>query len=401
MIDKIHFKENKSRKRVPYKECVTDTVELSRFVLTHDEREIVIEAVLPQKPHEHWTYNLKNRAKELLLPNNVRKIVWNEAGYYIVYDDNEDYLIEQYGIIPLDKFRQAYWIVDKHGKLLCDYHFQDARPYPGSTILVKDSNKYNLLNLKGDFILCHFVEHILGYFGGKFYFLNEGILYSYSNGKTEKNRELKIFNDTGKYYCSGSRIINGKTLSGIQANKHVLFSNDYHLILECDERGVVPVNSRRGNILINGQYLLFDNWYDIRKVRLGLYNVKKGDKQIIISANEDIILDHSTLIVSDETFVISKNNRGLFVYDYDGKLINQPFSSCMWCNRGGIWNICVSDVNNQQEYLFGNASEVLEYAQSIITQNNLLALLERDYIWYAIDKNGKLHECFRNYKHLF
>ncbi len=121
----------------------------------------------------------------------------------------------------------------------------------------------------------------------------------------------------------------------------------------------------------------------------------------LINANEDFVVNHAILVVSDATFIIYKKNGNFFVYDYDGNQINQEFTSCIWAEKESIWNIHVADGTNHKCYLHGEAPELFHYAQCFIVRNNILALLERDSIWYWVDKTGKQYEFFRNYKHNF
>ncbi len=73
MIDKCHFKDNRPRQFIPYKGYITDSEESSESGIEREERDLSIGSISPTMPHEHWKYNLKNRAGKLLLPNNVRK----------------------------------------------------------------------------------------------------------------------------------------------------------------------------------------------------------------------------------------------------------------------------------------------------------------------------------------
>jgi len=403
MIDRCHFKDNKPRRFIPYNGWINDSEESIEGGIEREEGDISIESILPTMPHEHWKYNLKNRAGELLLQKNVRKIEWNEAGYYIVYDDNEDELNAKYlTSFPSNEFHHKYWIVDKDGKRLSEFSFQNAKPFPNATICVECSHKYNILDLNGNFLFCQPVDCIFGFYGGLIFFVNEGVLYrSTINGKIEKCRELRVFNDTGKFYCgNGWTIENGVTLGGVPMDLCEYFSHGYHGIFKVYD-DYMPLNKREVNILIKGRYLLFDNWYNnIINNGLGIFEVYNGEDESLINANEDII-EHAVLIISDATYIISKTNGKFFVHDYDGNQINIEFTSCIWADRGGSWNIHVADETNHKCYLHGEAPELLDYAQCFIVRHNILALLERDSIWYWIDKTGKLHECFRNYKHVF
>lgn len=403
MIDKCYFKDNKPRQFIPYKSYITDSGEVLESGIEREERDISIESIFPT-PHEHWKYNLKNKEGELLLPKNVRKIEWNEAGYYIVYDDNEDELHARYrGPLPLSEFHYEYWIVDKEGKFLSELSFQDAKPYPNSTIRVEYSYKYNILNLNGDFLFFQPVDCIFGFYGGLIFFVNEGVLYrSTINGKIEMCRELRVFNKTGKFYCGyGNFIVNGVTSGGVPMDSCKYFSHGYHGIFKGYDDDI-PLNKLQSNILIKGRYLLFDNWYYyLKNSGFGIFEINNGDDESLINANENLIVNHAVLVISDESFIVYKKDGKFFVSDYDGNQINQEFTSCIWAVRDGTWNIFVADEINHKCYYSGESPELLNHAQCFIVSNNVLALLERDSIWYWIDKTGKLWECFRNYKHIF
>lgn len=398
MIDKIHFKDYRPRKYVPYKGwiiCSNDGETCVNDTPRNTNNDIKIETFYPASPNAHVTYNLK-KGTTLILNKNVRKIQWNEAGYYIAYDNNED---------EPDIFVEKYWILDRTGKYLSDCIFQYARPLPHSFIRVEISHKQNIIDLNGKFIFQEPVDCIFGFIKGLIYYVDNGKLYGRTpTGKIMIEKELQPFNQSGEYYCgNGWYIKDGNTSNGVPICYKDYFSHGYHGIWKIQTTNMHPSNTDTdANVLIKGRHLLFSDWYkNIRNNGFGIFQIFQDGNTFLITVNQEIIIANATLIISNETFIVCKKAKRFIVYDYDGKKIGPEFTSCIWVKRDGIWNINAANENLQKCYFYGQASELLDYAQNFIIRNNILALLELDSIWYWHDYLGQLHECFRNYKHAF
>lgn len=401
MIDKIHFADGKARKFVPYKGWLTELDEPAFTFDSENSCRAEIVSFLPQMPHEHWKYNLKRPDGTFVLDKKVRKITWDENGYFLIYDDNEDELIGKYkSYFPSNEYHHEYKLADKNGNLISEIGFQSIVPYYNLLFRVEYENKFNVMDLSGRYLLSDFVDLVFGITGGYLYYANKGILYRVENGAPKVVKHLREFDRAGRYYCGHNVWIeNGRTLDGRPMHETEFFSHGIRGVWKKSQNDQYEPEDIQVNILIRGKYLLFDKWYnDLKNLGQGLFAIKYGIERKVIDAAETVHVNDALLIASDEIHSICQTGKSFFIKANDGRIVYGGFTSCIWADRGGIWNLQVADGTKQHYYFHGQAPEILNFAQSIIVGQNALAILERDSIWYMITKSGKLRECFRNYK---
>ena len=62
--------------------------------------------------------------------------------------------------------------------------------------------------------------------------------------------------------------------------------------------------------------------------------------------------------------------------------------------KGGLQMGVSMKFTDLDQYLFGQGTEIIHYAHEILIKPTVLALVEKNGIWYAVDYNGRLTKQF-------
>lgn len=397
MIDKKHFLDNYSRNFIPYQGWIKENGE--RDELTFESKKEKSLVVIHKLSHGNWhtTYNLQGKNGKMLLPNGVRSITRLENGYYVIEDNNEDELINKYGSIPVNEYIESYQISSSDGVLLSREHFDKMCYFSNQAMLVRKKNKYNLLLLTGRLLLHEFVDCICSHYEDHIYYVDLGVLYSCTyQGDIQKCKVLSELPSNKKYSVSRFKVENNK-IKGISLTDFIFTSSGIHpiyLLSDVHERRVSM------NYIVNGKFLLFDKWYDIiEQYNLGPYAIKSLKASYIARATGEFIKEAAInmhIILSDEKYLVARQNDLFHIYNNNYGVIHSNFTSIMWSDRG-IWGMNTLSSKSEKHYFKGQCDELIDFAHEILITQQTIALFEKKGVWYYIDNNGYLHECFRNY----
>ena len=407
MIDKTHFFDGYSREYNPNKGWIKGNGEQDELTFDYKNESGQVSVVVDTLSHGNWhtTENLQDQYGTMLLPKGVRKITWYDAGHYIIEDNNEDELINKYGYISTKEYHESFQIADKNGRLLVDDSFDELLVFSKNGFLVRKNGKYNVLLLSGHYILDHFVDAICSYYKNDIFFVDEGVLYSSSlSGKIKKCKELYELSrlpshETYLIYAFRRYLVENNMINGINPSEITTIRTGVyaiHMIISSEIRIPILIN-----YIVNGKYLLFNNWYDIIEHKnFGLYTVHSEEGICLINGSEEIIQtidDKSNIIVSDQFYTVVENRNLFSIYDESYELLYTDFTSIMWSDRV-VWGMNTFSFLGRKHYFHGECEEILNYAHEVLISKRSVALFEKEGVWYYIDTNGTLHECFRNYK---
>lgn len=196
--------------------------------------------------------------------------------------------------------------------------------------------------------------------------------------------------------CNGNKLLP----KGIRT---IIFYDDYYLLEDNNEdelinSGEVPGGFKASkyrsqmNVMLNDGTLLFEEWfnridplgnyfrvYDERG-RVGYYSLTgDGFDKKIYTINFGC--------------VIKPINNSFTIFNSLYDVIAEGYTSVMW-SVGMLWKVELLHANNHEVYLFGQGTEIIHYAHEILIKPTVLALVEKNGIWYAVDYNGRLTKQF-------
>ena len=169
-------------------------------------------------------------------------------------------------------------------------------------------------------------------------------------------------------------------------------NNEDELINRGDVKGGFLVNDyvSKMNVMREDGTLLDEEWYDEVVPDIGFFRVRNGYRWYWVK-------------LSGETFQRHRIKRGCVIVCQDGKYaihhsfgdrLTDYYTSVMWSDEG-FWNVNMISRGIETHFLHGEGSEIINYAHEVLMKNEVIALLEKDNIWYAFDSLKKLTACFR------
>lgn len=194
---------------------------------------------------------------------------------------------------------------------------------------------------------------------------------------------------------------NGKKLLPKGIRKITYYQDCYYLLEDNNEDELINRGDMPGdflakdyvscmNVMRNDGTLLFDEWVDKIIPDIGFFYVRfKSGRRVRVKLSGEPIREiqlkfQCKLLFYGEKYALS-NSLGERLSDY--------YTSIMF-SQGKIWNVNLFSRGKEITYFHGQGEEIINYAQMILIKNNVIALLEKDNIWYSLDTLCNLHECF-------
>lgn len=203
----------------------------------------------------------------------------------------------------------------------------------------------------------------------------------------------------------------GKMMLDRNVRKITYYEEGYYLLEDDNEDDLLRKYAGRGsfpgneyvssmNVMDNKGVLLSDKfevnhkWFNEVIPDLGFVKVR-------YEANRWV-----NLKLSGEPFIIEKyvlkfgcyvlpSPEGYAVYSSSlCKKITDNYSSVMWADPY-VWNVRVVKDGKHKVFLHGQGNAIIAYAHEILIKPNVIALLEKDGIWYIYDSLGRTIECLR------
>ena len=386
------FFDNQERVFVPCKGwCRVD----SNGEVVNDELTIYIDDTGPLKvipdPLSHGNYhtldNILNSKGEKILQRGVRHITYFSEGYYLVEDNNEDELINRYGHIPVADYREKANVVSNNGAVLSDEWFDKVYPLVNDYFLVKRNGKSNLMDVNGKLLLESFEKNLCNFSQNVACSFHGGIMYAHTkDGKQTELRHLELLPDDGLYQIRRNAHCSGKEV------KMILSQSNETLNIIVDE------NCRMKNLVDNEGYLMFKKWYDEIKFAgsLGFYFVKENDGWKYIDLAENVLnsIGYDNVYILDRPYSIVEKKGIISVIDNLGNVIKDNYTSAIY-TYGKMWNVQLIRGDKKNSYFSDVSRTILGYAQVLLVSQKGKMLLEKDSIWYRLEKDGSLTACFK------
>ena len=194
---------------------------------------------------------------------------------------------------------------------------------------------------------------------------------------------------------------NGNKLLPKGIRKIEYFQDGFYLLEDNNEDELINRGDVKGgflakdyvskmNVMREDGSLLGDEWFDEVIPDVGFFRVRYNH--------------HSCWVkLSGEVFQTHRIKRGCVIVCQDGKYaihhsfgdrLTDYFKSVMWSYEG-CWNVNLLSEGEETHFNFGEGCGIIYYAQQILIKNEVIALLEKDNIWYAFDSLKRLTACFR------
>ena len=194
---------------------------------------------------------------------------------------------------------------------------------------------------------------------------------------------------------------NGNKLIPRGIRKIKYFQDGFYLLEDNNEDELINRGDVKGgflakdyvskmNVMREDGSLLDEEWFDEVLPDMGFFRVKRNHYWYWIN-------------LSGEYFQRHRLKRGCVIVCQDGKYaihhsfgdrLTDYFKSVMWSYEG-CWNVNLLSEGEETHFNFGEGGGIINYAQQILIKNEVIALLEKDNIWYAFDSSKGLTACFR------
>lgn len=195
---------------------------------------------------------------------------------------------------------------------------------------------------------------------------------------------------------------NGKKIlpKGIRT---IRFYGDYYLLEDNNEDELINSGEVKGgfnaskyssqmNVMLNDGTILFREWFN-RIDPLGnyfrVYN-KRGN--VYYYSLNGAPFDKKIYPIRFGC-VIKPINNSFTIFNSLYDVIVEEYTSVMWSDVG-LWIVELLHASNHEVYLHGQGTGIINYAHEILIKPTVLALVEKDDIWYAVDFKGRLTKKF-------
>lgn len=194
---------------------------------------------------------------------------------------------------------------------------------------------------------------------------------------------------------------NGKKILPKGVRKIKYYQEGYYILEDNNEdelinRGDVPGGFLAKdyvscmNVMRNDGTLLFNEWVKEITPDIGYFRVRFNNGEVCrVKLSGEIIknkrLKFGCLLFCNDNKYMLLNSRGDRISEY--------YTSIMF-EQGGIWHVNLYSRGKEVTFFHGQGEEIIHYAQMILIKSNVIALLEKDNIWYSFDSLGNLQECF-------
>lgn len=200
-----------------------------------------------------------------------------------------------------------------------------------------------------------------------------------------------LVDDTGRKLLS----------KGIRTIKHLpkgLFlledNNEDELINKGDVRGGFRISEHESkmNVMCPDGHLLSNEWFDRVEPELDSFVCWRGDCKYRLD-NRGRQINELFVRLSFGCTLVSQEDGICSIYDSMYRVITSGFTSAMYIQTMGIWNINLLSRGKTERFLFGEAPQILCYAQQILIRGDVLALVEREGVWYILTAGGNETGC--------
>ena len=195
---------------------------------------------------------------------------------------------------------------------------------------------------------------------------------------------------------------NGKKLlpKGIRSIKYY---GDFYLLEDNNEDELINSRDVKGgfsaakycslmNVMRIDGTLLLEDWVN-RIDLLGDYFCVHNDRRVFnISLSGDFFDKGIFSIKFGHTIKPKNNSYTIFNSLYD--VIVEDYTSVMWSSEE-FWKVELLHNGTHSVYLYGEGNEMIYYAHEILTNPTVLALVERECVWYAVSIKGNLTKKFK------
>ena len=377
----MKFLDGKERTFIPYKGfCIkkdNGELEPDPLMVIQSPLKVIDDIEKFSNPNvisdKHITYNILDNNGNMALSKWVRKITYYPYfGYYIIEDNNEDNLRRINGAILTNDYREGYNIVTKEGVLLSKEWFEKVSPSTNGYVHICRNHKQNLIDMHGQFFLNEDADYVTNYNGNFAYCLRGDIMYkAYEGGQEELCKRL-IKCDIADYDISAKSVI-----------------------------PLIWINTKAEpcvqNISFLKQYFLFQQWYkSITPSGIGgLFYVTKEETTQLIDIAENVINDSDFNPIScfENNVACFENNKQYGLMNACGEIIAQGYTAVLWADHT-TWgmNLCVN--GEKKHYWHGQGNDCINYVHEFLLNNKIIALFEKDNVWYYPDMNNQMVSIF-------
>ena len=144
------------------------------------------------------------------------------------------------------------------------------------------------------------------------------------------------------------------------------------------------------NVMREDGSLLGEEWFDEVVPDVGFFRVRFNHHWRWIKLSGEIIQRHTIKLGC----VLVYHDGKYAIHHSFGDRLTDYFTSIMWSDNG-IWNVKMISGDEETCFLHGEGGEIIYYAHEILIKNDVIALLEKDNVWYSFDLSKKLTPCFR------
>lgn len=171
-------------------------------------------------------------------------------------------------------------------------------------------------------------------------------------------------------------------------------NNEDELINNSEVKGCFKANEYRSqmNVMFKNGTLLSEKWFQKVVPFIDYFQVWDERGRIgKISLNGEMFEENIYHIKFGCTIKPQNNHYTIFTSLYD--IIVEDCTSVMW-SSGELWMVGLLHNGKYKVYLHGQGDAMINYAHEIMIKPTVLALVEKEGIWYAVDSKGMLTKQF-------
>lgn len=144
------------------------------------------------------------------------------------------------------------------------------------------------------------------------------------------------------------------------------------------------------NVMREDGSLLDEEWFDEVIPNVGFFRVKRNHHWWWVKLSGEIFQKHW---IKRGCVIVCQDGKYAIHHSFGDRLTDY-FTSVMWSDEG-LWIVNIISGGKETHYFHGQGGEIIYYAHEILIKNEVIALLEKDNIWYAFDSLKRLTACFR------
>lgn len=174
-------------------------------------------------------------------------------------------------------------------------------------------------------------------------------------------------------------------------------NNEDELINSGEVKGgfIAAKYSSKMNVMRTDGTLLSSDWFAKVIPDLGCFRVytHSGNQYVISLSGEELINDTGIYRLKFGCFIKLTDSQ-FVIYSSTIDKIAENFSSAMWSDKG-LWSVHLLHKRKVHTYFNGEGTEFINYAHELLINNDVIALLERDGIWYTLDSLCNITACLK------